>query len=61
MMPSMKWDATAQRWAGKAKEERIVVTQATYERHERQYFQSQGVARKTYYEIMLAAYAEWKQ
>jgi hypothetical protein len=58
-MPSMKWDAAARRWVGKTKEERIVVTQATYERHEQQYFQSRGVTRKTYYEIMLAAYAEW--
>jgi hypothetical protein len=59
MMPSMKWDATAQRWVSKTKDERIVVTQATYEQHEAHYFQSRGVTRKTYYEIMQAAYAEW--
>lgn len=60
-MSSMKWDATAQRWAGKTREARIVVTRATYERHEQQYFQRQGVTRKTYFEIMRVAYAEWKR
>ena len=59
--PLLQWSATGHGWFVSTDEVSIFVPEHVYEKRLIAYLKSQGIERKSYYELMRILEAEWKR